>query len=113
MNTLPVSRPAGLLAAIVLAAACPLAAHAAPKSAPPAEPRPELILSMPSDRWLGEQPQSGPTLADNREQNLIAAGKNRKSKVDVACNMDLNENTVGGTALSERLGGNCEFGYRY
>ncbi|MCQ8181467.1 hypothetical protein NP603_10140 [Methylomonas sp. SURF-1] len=112
MNTLPVSRPAGLLAAILLAAACPLAADAAPKSAP--QPRPELILSMPSDQWLDEQPpQSGPTLADNREQNLIGTGKNRKSKVDVACNMDLNQNTVGEAPLSERLGGNCEFGYRY
>ncbi|TPQ25817.1 hypothetical protein [Methylomonas koyamae] len=112
MKILLVARPAKLLAVIAVFAVWPGTTGATPTATP--ESRPELILSMPSDRWLDERPaQSGPTLADNREQNLIGSRKSRKSNVDVDCNMDLNQNTLGTAPLSERLGGNCEFGYHY
>lgn len=77
--------------------------------------RPALILSLP-DRWLesDRHPLSSPTQADHIEPNPIQSQhKSGQAKLNATCNMDLNQNTLSDAPLGNRIGGNCELGYRY
>lgn len=100
--------------AVIIVLCYSMPVHAGPvktfkKTAPPVK----LILTLPN-QWLAAEKTSGLMNAATRDSNNEAQAFALKNKpVNVNCNMDVIQNTVGDAPLSNRLFGKCGLHYHY
>ncbi|WP_150051678.1 MULTISPECIES: hypothetical protein [Methylomonas] len=74
----------------------------------------KLVLTL-SDKWLASEAPNGRFRQNGSSDNasVLLPEKSDTRPADIGCGMDLNPSTVGGTSLSSRVVGACNFNYHY
>ncbi len=104
-----------LPAVVALALCCSIPAHAGnPKPFDKYDPPTDLILTLPDQALAAEK--TGDSLLRNaaaQNNNETQASALKTVPVNVNCNVDVIQNTVGDVPLSNRIFGECGLHYHY
>ncbi|MCK9394302.1 MAG: hypothetical protein M0Q44_01770 [Methylobacter sp.] len=95
---------------------CSIPAYAGtPKAFDKPAPAPNLILTLP-DQWLAAE-KSSPSITSNvlahHNGNETQTFALKRKPVNVDCDMDVVQNTLGDAPLSNRFFGECDLHYHY
>lgn len=110
---LRISKPTLVIVGVILYCSIPVYAGS-PKAFDKYNPPSDLILTLPDQGLTQDKitPSISPNLIahDNNETQTSAL---KSPPVNVNCNMDIIQNTVGDVPLSNRLFGKCGLQYHY
>lgn len=95
---------------------CSMPAHAGnPKAFDKSGSHPDLILTLP-DQWLAVEkanPSINLNMVTHNNNDETQASALKKIPVNVDCDMNVIQNTVGDVPLSNRVFGECDLHYHY
>lgn len=104
-----------VLASVSFVFLCSLSAHADSRKAfDKYDPPSDLILTLPDQEFRAEK--SSPSINQNiavQNNNETQTSALKSPPVNVRCNMDVIQNTLGDVPLSNRLFGKCGLQYHY